>query len=167
MTRPEKSGSQPTPLDESPYPLAFVADRGRVSPARGAGPLPRSSYRCEVMGLGRFQKEGLVEDVATGRSWRLAADEGTYLRGTDKAPAPLMHWAAGVHADVTSRIARAAARDDIHLSRLAVRLTQGFASEGSFARGEAVGLVFDLSWEIEIEADVDSKKIHAVIDEAS
>jgi uncharacterized OsmC-like protein len=67
---------------------------------------------------------------------------------------------------MTSRIARTASRDGIHLSRLTVTVTQGFASERSFARGEAMGLVFDLSWEIEIEADVDSKKIHAVVDEA-
>lgn len=152
-------------LDDSPYPLAFVA-------AEGTGGAPHeqarqeSPFRCEVMGIGRFQKEGLVEDLTTGRVWRLAADEGKYLRGTGLAPAPLMHWAAGLHGDVTSRIAGLAAAEEVVLECLEVTASQGFASQGSFARGEAVGLVFDLAWEFRVVTDEPANRIVSIVDRA-
>ncbi|MCU1680658.1 MAG: hypothetical protein JWQ81_1397 [Amycolatopsis sp.] len=77
-----------TPLEQSQHPLAVAAAAGDGS-AQPESDRPQASYRTEVMGLGRFQKEGLVTEVATGRSWRMPADEGKYLRGTDKAPAPV------------------------------------------------------------------------------
>jgi len=153
-------------LKQHPYPLAFVADPG--TPVVGAtdDPPDRSRLRCEVMGLDQFQKEGLVTDLSTGRSWRLAADEGTYLGGTDLAPAPLMHWGAGLHADVTSRIARAARRRAIDLAGLRVTVDQAFGSEGSFARGEAVGLVGELHWKVEVESAAPDEQIEAAMTEA-
>jgi hypothetical protein len=50
------------------------------------------------------RKLALVHLGEAGGSWCLASDEGAYLRGTDTAPAPLMHWAAGVHADFVARV---------------------------------------------------------------
>jgi uncharacterized OsmC-like protein len=153
-------------LEQHPHPLAFVADPGTPA-AGGAGDAPdRSTLRCEVMGLGQFQKEGLVTDLTTGRSWRLAADEGTYLHGTDLAPAPLMHWGAGLHADVTSRIAGAARRRGTELTELRLTLTQGFGSQGSFARGEAVGLVGDLHWTVEVQSAAPDEQIEEAVAEA-
>lgn len=150
----------PTPLELSGHPLAFVAAAGTPSDTGGSG------FRCEVMGLGGFQKEGLVTDLATDRAWRLVADEGKYLRGTDQAPAPLMHWAAGLHGDVTARIADLAHRAGIKFSALDVGFTQGFASQGSFARGEAVGLVFDLNWEITLRTHAPAVAVESVVEEA-
>jgi uncharacterized OsmC-like protein len=156
------TGDDLTPLERSPHPLAFVAQTGdgalTPDPER-----PQVSYRAEVMGLGGFQKEGLVTDIATERSWRLPADEGAYLRGTDKAPAPLMHFAAGLHGDLTSRIARVAARDGVDLTRLFVAATQGFGSQGSFARGEALALVGELSWTIEVSSPAPDHEIEALV----
>jgi len=152
-------------LEESRYPLAFVTDDGD---ARAVPELEResSSFRCEVIGLGRFHKEGLVADVATGRTWRLPADEGKYLRGTGLAPAPLMHWAAGLHGDVTSRIAHIANAESLILDELRVTVSQRFASKGSFARGEAVGLVFELAWEINIVTEESEARVSSVVDRA-
>lgn len=152
-------------LDKSPYPLAFVAAKG-ADGTPGEHARRESSFRCEVMGLGRFQKEGLVEDLTTGRVWRLAADEGKYLRGTGLAPAPLAHWAAGLHGDVTSRIADLAAAEQVRLADLEVTVSQGFASQGSFARGEAVGLVFDLAWEFRVGTDEPADRIVSLVDRA-
>jgi hypothetical protein len=115
------------------------------------------------VGLGRFQKEGLIEDRATGRVWRLTADEGKYLGGTGLAPAPLQHWGAGLHSDVTTRIATIAAAEDVKMSRIHVTATQGFASQGSFARGEAVGLVFDLVWDIKIESEEPADRVEELV----
>ncbi|TNM38345.1 hypothetical protein FHP29_13835 [Nocardioides albidus] len=155
-------GAPDLDLATSPHPLAFVSAAGR--PVAGDERTRReTTLRCEVMGLGRFQKEGLVEDTTTGRVWRLVADEGTYLGGTGLAPAPLQHWGAGLHADVTTRIAALAAAEGVTLSRLEVTVTQGFASQGSFARGEAVGLVFDLTWDIRVESAAPADRVDAVV----
>lgn len=77
------------------------------------------------------QKLALVHLGEAGGSWCLASDEGAYLRGTDLAPAPLMHWAAGVHADFCQR---STAR------RMTIDF--GYAVSGSFAQGGAKGEAF-------------------------
>ena len=55
-----------------------------------------------------------IDDPATGavidtvpEQGRDAVDAavGSYLRGTGFAPSPVMHWAAGLHGDVTTRVA--------------------------------------------------------------
>lgn len=154
-----------TPLERSPHPLAFMAAAGDGS-VRAESDRQRVAYRSEVMGLGRFQKEGLVTDVATGRSWRLPADEGVYLRGSDKAPAPLMHFAGGLHADLTSRIVRIAQRRGLTLDRVAVSFTQGFGSKGSFVRGEAVALVGELVWTIEVGSGATDTEVDDIVSTA-
>ncbi|MBB4689646.1 OsmC family protein [Amycolatopsis jiangsuensis] len=149
-------------LADSPYPLAFVAAAGRTGIADETE-RAEHTFRCEVMGIHRFQKEGLVEDTTTGRSWRLPADEGKYLKGTGRAPAPLMHWAAGLHGDVTTRIARLADASGITITDLHVTVSQGFASQGSFARGEAVGLVFDLGWDVRVISGAAKQQIEEIV----
>ncbi|MCU1680597.1 MAG: hypothetical protein JWQ81_1336 [Amycolatopsis sp.] len=156
----EISSGKPTPLEQSGHPLVFLAAAGDEAAAHG------EEFRSEVMGLGQFQKEGLVTDLATGRAWRLVADEGKYLRGTDMGPAPLMHWAAGLHGDVTMRIADLAQEAGIDFSELDVSFAQGFASKGSFARGEAVALVFDLKWKVAMRTGAPKPAVESVVEEA-
>jgi hypothetical protein len=76
------------------------------------------------------QKLALVHLGAAGGSWCLASDEGAYLRGTDTAPAPLMHWAAGVHADFVDRCGSP------------MSLEFDYQVSGSFAKGGAKGEAF-------------------------
>jgi uncharacterized OsmC-like protein len=157
------SGQQTTtPLERSPYPLAFVAAGGHDLPEPGQQPL-EVAFRCEVMGLGGYQKEGLVEDLATGRTWRLACDEGTYLHGADMAPAPLMHWGAGLHADLTTRIARATLDSGLPLGALEVTVTQGFGAKGSLVRGEAQAQVYGLSCSVRIETDAEDAIVNKLV----
>lgn len=151
-------------LENSPFPVAFPAVSRRGRPTLAYPCAGSETYRCEVMGIGgKFQKEGLVEEISTGRTWRVAADEGKYLRGTDLAPAPLWYWGAGLHADVTLRIAALCRERAIELGRLGVLVRQGFASKGSFVRGEAVALVFGLHWSFDIESNSPVDDIRGVI----
>jgi uncharacterized OsmC-like protein len=150
-----------TTIASSGYPLGFLAAAGEARTA-GTGTV---RYRCEVLGLDDFQKEGLVTDVATGRAWRLTADEAEYLNGTDEAPAPLTHWAAGLHADVSAAIADAAARRSISLASLRVTLVEGFGLRGSFAKGEAVAVVGGIEWVIDADSDASDTDLRAVIGE--
>lgn len=166
MTSAEKKPFVTVPLEQSPFPLAFPC--AELSGPQG---LPYGSpgvgqYRCEIFGISHFQKEGLVQEVSTGRTWRLTADEGSYLRGTDLAPAPLSYWGAGIHGDVVLRIASLARTQGRDLRKLSVVLLQGFASKGSLAKGEAVGLVFDLSCQVEMDIDCDKEAASEIVKQA-
>ena len=77
-------------------------------------------------------KLALAHLGTAGGSWCLASDEGAYLRGSDRAPAPLMHWAAGVHADFLARV---------QAQKPAV-FEFGYAVSGSFVQGGARGEAF-------------------------
>jgi hypothetical protein len=76
------------------------------------------------------RKLALVHLGEAGGSWCLASDEGAYLRGTDTAPAPLTHWAAGVHAEF------------VRLCGAAMAIEFDYAVSGSFAKGAAKGEAF-------------------------
>ncbi len=117
-----------------------------------AGP---RTFLSEVFGLGRFHKIGLVEDQTTGRTWCLQSDEGASLGGTNLAPAPLFQWLAGIQADVAARVVAAARARGVTLEHLQVGVSQGFASKGSFAKGEAVALVFGLDWDVDVRGSID------------
>jgi len=71
-----------------------------------------------------------------------------------------------LHGDVTSRIAHIANAESLILDELRVTVSQRFASKGSFARGEAVGLVFELAWEINIVTEESEARVSSVVDRA-
>ena len=151
-----------TPLHESPHPLIFVAEAGD----NGVPPGPEVAYRIEVMGLHGFQKEGIAQDLRTGRVWRLACDEGTYLRGANMAPAPLAYWITGVHADITARIGETTRRDSVEFDEFSVSVGQGFGVRGSFAKGEALALVHAFTCDVEVVSDHDDATVEAVVRQA-
>jgi hypothetical protein len=97
-------------------------------------PVPVPPYHCIAAAaiVQGHRKLALVHLGAAGGSWCLASDEGAYLRGTDTAPAPLMHWAAGVHADLVER-----AR-----TKGPVTIEFGYGVSGSFVHGTARGEAF-------------------------
>src|SRR5688572_24174108 len=99
-----------------------------VAPAH----VPAATCLVEAAITQGHQKLALVHLGEAGGSWCLASDEGAYLRGTDLAPAPLMHWAAGVHADF---VARARATGPVNMEF-------GYAVSGSFKQGGARGEAF-------------------------
>jgi len=94
--------------------------------------VPPGTCRVEAAITSGHCKLALVHLGEAGGSWCLGSDEGAYLRGSDTAPAPLMHWAAGVHADLLRRGAAAGP----------VAIEFGYAVSGSFAQGGAVGEAF-------------------------
>ena len=95
--------------------------------------VPAGSCLVEAAITQGHQKLALVHLGEAGGSWCLASDEGAYLRGTDTSPAPLMHWAAGVHADFVERAG----------ARGRVTIDFGYAVSGSFAQGGAKGEAFE------------------------
>jgi uncharacterized OsmC-like protein len=124
------------------------------------------TYLTEVFGLGKFHKIGLVEEVSSGRTWCLQSDEGASLGGTNLAPAPLFHWLAGLQADVACRILAVAQSRKVTLDSLHVGVSQGLASQGSFARGEAVALIFGLDWDLDVRSSASEAEVDDIIDAA-
>jgi hypothetical protein len=119
-----------------------------VSPVR----VPANMCVVEAAITQGHQKTALAHLGERGGSWCLASDEGAYLRGTDTAPAPLMHWAAGVHADL---VARSRARGP-------VAIEFGYAVSGSFAQGGARGEAFAPRIEGEVPRDAASPLLEAM-----
>jgi uncharacterized OsmC-like protein len=163
MNPTEKKPLITIPLEESTFPKAFPFAERSASQSLPYGRPGAEEYWCEVFRINHFQKEGLVREASTGRTWRVTADEGSYLRGTDLAPAPLSHWGAGIHGDVVLSIASIARAQGLELRKLSVVLRQGFASKGSLAKGEAVGLPFDLSCEVEMDIDGDRDTASTIV----
>jgi hypothetical protein len=93
---------------------------------------PAGSCVVEAAITEGHRKLALVHLGEGGGSWCLASDEGAYLRGSDTAPAPLMHWAAGVHGDFIARVG----------TRGPVSIEFEYAVSGSFAQGGARGEAF-------------------------
>lgn len=124
------------------------------------------TYLTEAFGLGRFHKVGLVEEVSTGRTWCLQSDEGASLGGTNLAPAPLLTWLAGLQADVALRIAEVAHRRNVLLKELHVGVSQGFASKGSFVKGEAIALIFGLDWDFDLSGPETEQDAFDIVEEA-
>jgi hypothetical protein len=112
----------------------------------------REDVTVEAAIVGGHQKEALVH--AGGQVWRLASDEGAYLKGTDLAPAPLMYWAAGLHAEFVQRLAGILVEENSGLRRLAAEITHGYAISGSFFDGTAKGDAF--APEILVDLDCDA-----------
>ncbi|MEU8825215.1 hypothetical protein [Streptomyces sp. NPDC048636] len=152
-----------TPLHRSPHPLTFVAAAGTGEPSSAH---EGATYRIEVMGLGGFQKEGLAEDVRTGRRWRLVCDEGKYLRGDNMAPAPLAYWIAGLQADITFRITEVARVAGVAFDDLNVAVGQGFGVKGSFAKGQAVAQVYDLRCDVDFVSDHADATVETLVKQA-
>jgi len=144
----------------------YAVRAGRPAPAAPYGAGGTETYLAEVFGLGKFHKAGLIEEMSTGRTWCLQSDEGASLGGTNRAPAPLLHWLAGLQADVASRIVAVARSRSIALEYVHVGVSQGLAAKGSFARGEAVALIFGLDWDFDIRTAATETEIDDIVDTA-
>lgn len=165
MSMPGSSGGfvPTTNVNES---RGYAVRAATSTPAAPYGAGGTETYLSEVFGLGKFHKVGLIEAMSTGRTWCLQSDEGASLGGTNLAPAPLLHWLAGLQADVASRIVAVARSRSIALEYVHVGVSQGLASKGSFARGEAVALIFGLDWDFDIRTAATETEIDDVVDTA-
>ncbi len=140
-------------------PAAFPV--ARCEGAAGA------TVTVEAAITGGHQKEALVHPASAGAVWRLASDEGAYLRGTDLAPAPLMYWAAGVHADFCHRLAALARGAGTDLRRLRLAIEHGYRVSGSFAQGGARGEAFAPRLELDVDCAAPPAAVRALADAAA
>lgn len=78
-----------------------------------------------------MQKEAVVGSARTGAFWRLASDEGPYLRGFDSAPCPLAFFTTGLVASCMNEIVALAAARGIELDDIVLQLDNFYAMTGS------------------------------------
>lgn len=165
MTMAE-TGSGFVPTTSATESRGYATRKATGAPAAPYGTGGTETYLSEVFGLGKFHKVGLVEEMSTGRTWCLQSDEGASLGGTNLAPAPLFHWMAGLQADVASRIMAVARSRSVTIEYLHVGVSQGLASKGSFARGEAQALIFGLDWDFDIRSSASDAEIDDIVEAA-
>lgn len=144
------------------FPVANAADLGLVAPEDRLGvPL-----RTWVRALAGMQKEALVVNGATGRSWRLVSDEGPYLAGHDQAPCPLCTFIAGMVASYMNEVMALARSRDLVVDDLALTLSNFYSMEGSALRGTMLGGATNPELQVEISADADSGDLEDLVRQA-
>ncbi len=147
-------------------PLFFpVANAG----ALGLDPPPDrhgTAVRTWVRSLSVMQKEALVVNGATGRTWRLASDEGPYLAGFDVGPCPLSFMTTGMVSSYMNEITAGASTLGIEVRNVRLTLDNYYTMEGSALRGTMTGGANPPELTVELEADSGGDEIHELVNRA-
>ena len=144
------------------FRVANSTELGLEPPANRIG----ESVRTWVRAVGGMQKEALVASSRNGAVWRLASDEGDYLKGADEAPCPLSFMTTGMVASFLQAILALAAERGITLR--GVRLTQDnyYTMRGSALQGTMVGGALPVEISAEIDTDASQEEQIRLVTEA-
>jgi len=154
----------PTPLEALGGPLFHAVEGDSAIDA----PTPRlvEAVRTRVRSLEGMQKEALVTNHRTGRTWRLASDEGPYLDGADVAPAPLAFMTTGMVGAFATRLGSLATTRGIELDEVTLVLDSFYTMTGSALRGDMAGGALPPVLEAQVAADVDNATLEALVTDA-
>ncbi len=130
---------------------------------RGTG---ADTFLVEARQTGHHLKEAVVTEGDAGGVWRVASDEGTFMKGTDLAPFPLGFFNAGIQSDLAGRIVREAKAAGIALRGLSLRVVTEYSLSGSFAAGTGQGYAEGVSIEADISADASAADCAALLRKA-
>jgi len=153
-------------LEESGLPIFF-----EVTHTGGNGlPLPENprgqSVRVWARSLSVMQKEAIVLSALTGKSWRLASDEGPYLDGFDAAPCPLAFLTTGMVSSYMNEILALAVQRGIAVHDLVLVQDNYYSMEGSALRGTMTGGALPVDLEVKIDADADDGELQQLLTDA-
>lgn len=143
------------------FPVTNAAEIGLEPPEDRIG-LP---LRTWVRALAGMQKEALVVNGATGRSWRLVSDEGPYLAGHDRAPCPLCTFIVGMVASYMNEVTGLADARGLDINDIEITLSNYYSMEGSALRGTMLGGAMAPDLEVRISADAEADDIERVVEE--
>ncbi len=144
------------------FPVANAAEIGLEPPEDRIG----TPLRTWVRALAGMQKEALVVNGATGRSWRLVSDEGPYLAGHDRAPCPLCTFIAGMVASYMNEVTGLADARGLDIDDIEITLSNYYSMEGSALRGTMLGGAMAPDLEVKISADAETGDIEKLVGEA-
>ncbi|MFB6308827.1 MAG: OsmC family protein [Haloarculaceae archaeon] len=154
-----------SPLEALGYPLAFRVEDS-VEGLDAPDPRLDQSHRTRVRSLEGMQKEALVTNGATGRTWRLASDEGEYLEGDDIAPAPLAHMTTGMVSSFAGEILALADERGIDVRDLELTQDSYYTMNGSALAGTMTGGALPVDLDVEIDADADEATLRDLVGDA-
>lgn len=141
----------------NPEDLGFSAPESRLG----------EDLRTAVRSLTVFQKEAFVTSSRTGKTWRLASDEGAYLDGTDYAPAPLCFLTVGMVASYMNEILALAKIRNIEIKNIRLIQDNYYSMEGSLMKGSMVASAHDVDLEAQIESDASRDELTTLLFEAT
>jgi uncharacterized OsmC-like protein len=156
---PDILGSDPRP---SYFQVGNASEIGLKPPEDRLG----IGVRTWVRALAGMQKEALVVNGATGRSWRLVSDEGPYLAGHDRAPCPLCTFITGMVSAYVNEINTMAAVRGLDIDDIGLTLSNHYGMEGSALQGTMLGAAMSPELEVDIIADADPTEIEELVREA-
>ncbi len=144
------------------FRVANAAELGLTPPGNRIG----ESVRTWVRAVGGMQKEALVAASGSGAVWRLASDEGDYLKGADAAPCPLSFMTTGMVASFMKAILTKAAERDVAIRY--IRLTQDnyYTMQGSALKGTMIGGALPVELAFQMDADAGEDEQIALVQEA-
>jgi uncharacterized OsmC-like protein len=144
------------------FPVGNAADIGLNPPADRLG----VGVRTWVRALAGMQKEAIIVNGATGRSWRLVSDEGPYLAGHDRAPCPLCTFITGMVSAYMNEITAAASDRGLDIDDIELTLSNHYSMEGSALQGTMLGGAMSPELEVDIAADADAREVEALVQAA-
>ena len=156
---PDILGRDPRPAY---FPVGNAPDLGLKPPEDRLG----VGVRTWVRALAGMQKEALVVNGATGRSWRLVSDEGPYLAGHDRAPCPLCTFITGMVSTYMNEITALASDRGLDIDDIELTLSNHYSMEGSALQGTMLGGAMSPELEVDIAADADARDVEALVQEA-
>jgi len=155
------------PLIDCGKPLFFpVADS--ASTGFGAPPIRLGdAVRLAVRSLSVMQKEALVTSARSGKTWRLASDEGAYLGGLDAAPCPLAFLTTGMVSASMNEVLALASQRGIRID--AIRLVQDnyYTMTGSARAGTMTGGARDVRLTAQIASSTDRETLQKLVLDAT
>ncbi len=153
-------------IESSGFPLCFKVSQGETRPAVLGLTDSSDRFTVQARAMGGHQKEAVVTEGPTGSAWRMVSDEGALLKGTDLAPFPLGFMAAGLQADLLSRLSLLAAAEPIRLENVQSDLINHYAFEGSFFKGTGRGHAHPPRIAIRAATDASADHVRALVDRA-
>lgn len=155
-------------LQASPYPLAFAV--AELPPGFRAPPCPEDplalNLRTTARALEGMQKEAVVACGASGTAWRLACDEGPYLKGSDLAPFPLGYFCAGMVSCYMKELLQLLHGSGISFRKLKLSQDNRYAMSGSALAGTMTGSALPVSLQLTIDSPVKASQLQALLQQA-
>jgi hypothetical protein len=142
------------------FPLPTVVDRSSDAATDGW------VVSAAVHSLTAMQKEAVVANSRTGRSWRLASDEGAYLAGLDAAPCPLAFFTVGMVSSTLLALQSLAKSRGVALRQLRLIQDNFYTMTGSALQGTMRGGARDVQLTVQAECDCTSAELQALRSEA-
>jgi hypothetical protein len=151
-------------LEERRLPIAFAVGESdqRAPPPNRFG----QSVRVWARSLSVMQKEAIVLSALTGKTWRLASDEGPYLDGFDAAPCPLAFLGTGMVSSYANEILALARERRVAVRSLMLVQDNFYTMVGSALRGTMTGGALPVELEIRIDADASDDALRELLRDA-